>query len=59
MEPKLKECCSSFKLQKTMVVEKALASISPGLAIMGAGAQMGTPVQTGANNGGSAVQYLV
>ena len=35
--------------------KKALASVLAGLAIMGAGAQMGTPVQAGADNGGSAV----
>ena len=35
--------------------KKALASVLAGLAIMGAGAQMGTPVQAGANNGGNAV----
>ncbi len=35
--------------------KKVLASILAGLAIMGAGAQMGTPVQAGAANGGSAV----
>ena len=35
--------------------KKALASVLAGLAIMGAAAQMGTPVQAGANNGGNAV----
>ena len=35
--------------------KKALASVLAGLAIMGAGAQMGTPVQAGADNAGSAV----
>ena len=35
--------------------KKALASVLAGLAIMGAGAQMGTPVQAGADNGGNAV----
>ena len=35
--------------------KKALASVLAGLAIMGAGAQMGTPVQAGANHGGNAV----
>ena len=38
-----------------VVRKKALASVLAGLAIMGAGAQMGTPVQAGADNGGSAV----
>ena len=35
--------------------KKVLASVLAGLAIMGAGAQMGTPVQAGADNAGSAV----
>ena len=35
--------------------KKALASVLAGLAIMGAAAQMGTPVQAGADNRGSAV----
>ena len=35
--------------------KKALASVLAGLAIMGAAAQMGTPVQAGANNSGNAV----
>ena len=35
--------------------KKALASVLAGLAIMGAAAQMGTPVQAGADNAGSAV----
>jgi len=35
--------------------KKVLASVLAGLAIMGAGAQMGTPVQAGANNSGNAV----
>ena len=35
--------------------KKVLASVLAGLAIMGAGAQMGTPVQAGANNAGNAV----
>ena len=35
--------------------KKALASVLAGLAMVGAAAQMGTPVQAGANNGGSAV----
>ena len=35
--------------------KKALASVLAGLAIMGAGAQMGNPVQAGADNAGSAV----
>ena len=34
---------------------KALASVLAGLAMVGAAAQMGTPVQAGANNGGNAV----
>ena len=35
--------------------KKALASVLAGLAMVGAAAQMGTPVQAGANNGGNAV----
>ena len=35
--------------------KKVLASVLAGLAIMGAGAQMGTPVLAGADNSGSAV----
>ena len=35
--------------------KKVLASVLATLAIMGAGAQMGTPVQAGANNSGSSV----
>ena len=35
--------------------KKVLASVLAGLAIMGAAAQMGTPVQAGADNAGSAV----
>ena len=54
---KTKECYVVVsEVAKTMVVrKKALASVLAGLAIMGAGAQMGTPVQAGADNGGSAV----
>ena len=35
--------------------KKVLASVLAGLAMVGAAAQMGTPVQAGANNGGNAV----
>ena len=35
--------------------KKVLASVLAGLAMVGVAAQMGTPVQAGANNGGSAV----
>ena len=35
--------------------KKALASVLAGLAMVGVAAQMGTPVQAGANNGGNAV----
>ena len=35
--------------------KKALASVLAGLAMVGAAAQMGTPVQAGVNNGGNAV----
>ena len=35
--------------------KKVLASVLATLAIMGAGAQMGTPVQAGANNSGTSV----